>query len=71
MTPLKKCETREEDRYMWGCGRSPHPHMYPFSLLSVAFFSRLIYAINLIAPGQFFEHRRQRKDIVGERYGGN
>jgi len=39
MTPLKKGQPREEDRYMWGCGRSPHPHIYPSPLLEGSFFS--------------------------------
>ena len=43
MIPLKKGQPREEDRYMWGCGRSPHPHIYPFPLLEGSFFSALIF----------------------------
>jgi len=42
MNPLKKGQLREEDRYMWGCGRSPHPHIYPSLLLAGVFFSALI-----------------------------
>jgi len=26
---------------MWGCGRSPHPHIYPSPLLEGSFFSAL------------------------------
>jgi len=43
MTPLKKGQPREEDRYMWGCGRIPHPHIYPSPLLEGSSFSALIY----------------------------
>ncbi len=41
LTPLKKGQTREEDRYMWGFRRSPNPHIYPFPLLKGSFFSAL------------------------------
>ena len=41
VTPLKKGHPREEDRYMWGCGRSPHPHIYPSLILEGIFFSAL------------------------------
>lgn len=27
MNPLKKGQPREEDWFMWECGRSPHPHI--------------------------------------------
>jgi hypothetical protein len=39
MNPLKKDQLREEDRYMWGCGLRPHPHIYHFFPLVAAFFS--------------------------------
>ena len=42
MNPMKKGQLREADRYMWGCGRSPHPHIYPSLLLEGGFFSALI-----------------------------
>jgi len=37
MNALKK--TKSEKGYMWGCGQSPHPHIYPFFLLAVVFSS--------------------------------
>ncbi len=42
MISLKKGQPREEDRYMWGCGRSPHPHIYLFIPLEGSFFSVLL-----------------------------
>lgn len=33
MAPLEKGQTREEDQYMLGCGRSPHPNIYTSLLL--------------------------------------
>jgi hypothetical protein len=45
MTPLKKGQPREEDRYMRGCGRSPHPLIYPSPLLEGSFFSMHSYQI--------------------------
>jgi len=39
MTLLKKGQPQEEDRYMWGCGLRPHPHIYPFLLLEGRLFS--------------------------------
>jgi hypothetical protein len=42
MSPLKKGQLREEDRYMWGCGLRPHPHIYPSVLLAGGFFSALM-----------------------------
>ena len=42
MTPLKKGQPREEERYMWGCGRSPHPHIYHSLLLEGNYFSGVI-----------------------------
>jgi len=41
MTPLKKGQPREEDRYMWGRGLRPRPHIYPSPLLEGSFFSAL------------------------------
>jgi hypothetical protein len=38
----EKGHLREEDRYKWGCGRRPHPHLYPSLLLAGGFFSVLI-----------------------------
>jgi len=46
MAPLKNGQPQEEDRYMWGCGRSPHPHIYP-SLLLDGIFSVHSFHINL------------------------
>jgi|GEM_PF-5778987 len=42
MTPLKKGQPREEERYMWGCGLRPHPHIFHSLLLEGNFFSALI-----------------------------
>jgi hypothetical protein len=55
MIPLKKGQLREEDMYMWGCGRSPHPHIYPSLLLAGGFFRALIHAKDRRAP---FLHRK-------------
>ena len=41
VTPLKKGQPREEDRYMRGCGLRPHPLIYPSPLLEGSFFSAL------------------------------
>jgi hypothetical protein len=38
----EKGQLREEDRYKWGCGLRPHPHLYPSLLLVHGFFSALI-----------------------------
>jgi hypothetical protein len=43
MNPLKKGQLREEDRYMWGCGLRPHPHMYLSLLLAGGYFSALTH----------------------------
>ena len=32
---------------MWGCGLSPHPHIYPSILLAGGFFSALSYGFTL------------------------
>ncbi len=45
VTPLKKGQTREEDRSMWGFGRSPNPPIYPSPLHESSFFSALKYII--------------------------
>ena len=39
---------------MWGCGRSPHPHIYPSPLLDGCFFSALIIVRkkNAILPAE-------------------
>jgi len=42
MTPLKKGQPREEDWHMWGCGRSPLPHICSSPLLEGSFFSVLM-----------------------------
>jgi hypothetical protein len=42
MNTLKNSQLREEERNMWGCGRSPHPHIFPSLLLAGVFFSALI-----------------------------
>jgi hypothetical protein len=39
MSPLKKDQLREEDRYLWVCGHSPHTHRYPALLLESVSFS--------------------------------
>jgi hypothetical protein len=57
MTPLKKGQTREEDRYMWGFGRSPNPHIYLSPLLEGSFFqcTHICYGKDLtpILPDNF------------------
>jgi hypothetical protein len=35
----EKDQPREEDRYVWGCGRSPHPHTYLSLLLEGSIFT--------------------------------
>jgi hypothetical protein len=35
----KKSQSREKDRYMWGFGLRPNPHIYPFLVLEGNFFS--------------------------------
>jgi hypothetical protein len=37
MTPLKKDQQREDDRYVCGCGGNPHPHTYLSLLLEGSF----------------------------------
>jgi len=39
---------------MWGCGRSPHPHIYPSPLLEGSFFSVLFnrYWVNLATKAE-------------------
>ena len=37
MNPLKKDQLREKNRYMWGCGLRPRPHIQP-SLLHAGDF---------------------------------
>ncbi len=48
MTPLKKGQPREDDRYMWGCGLRPHSHIYPSLLIEGSFFSALIRLLKFI-----------------------
>jgi hypothetical protein len=41
LTPLKKSQPREEDRYVWGSGLRSFPHIYPPTPRD--FFSALIF----------------------------
>ncbi len=49
MTPMKKGQTREEDWYMCGCGRSPHPYIYPSRLLECSFLVHSSYFLEFTA----------------------
>jgi len=42
---------------MWGCGRSPQPHIYPSPLLEGSFFSALMHRINLIDIAPEAQHK--------------
>jgi hypothetical protein len=44
MATLKKGKLREGGRYIWGCGRSPHPHIYlPLSFDGVFSVDSIIF----------------------------
>ena len=42
MISMKKGQLREGNRYMWGCGPSPHPHIYPSILFAGSFSVRAL-----------------------------
>ena len=58
MKPLKKDLLQEEDRYMWGCGLIPHPHIYPSLLLAGGFFSEFIAFCPKPQSGMFYTVNR-------------
>jgi len=51
LTPLKKSQPREEDRYMWGRRLRPHPHIYLSLVLECSFFSALFNEIRRTNSG--------------------
>jgi hypothetical protein len=42
---MKNSRTGERERYMWGWGLFPHPHIYPIPSLVGALFSGLIEGV--------------------------
>jgi len=46
MTPLKKDQLREEERYMLGSGLRPHPNIYRSLLREGSFFSAFQYYLH-------------------------
>ncbi len=46
----KKGQTREEDRYIWGFGLRPSPHIYTSTLLDGIFFSALMTFYQIYLP---------------------
>jgi hypothetical protein len=51
----EKGQSREKDRYMWGFGIRPNPHIYPFPVLEGDFFSALIH--NVVSIRAIIRHR--------------